>query len=259
MKLAMKSVKVKTIFTALLLSILLGFVTTHLSAQNIPQRPNPPRLVNDFAGLLSGSENQILENKLTAYFDSTSTQIAIVTINSLEGAPVEDFAATLGEKWGVGTKENHNGVVILISKNDRDGYIATGYGVEDGLNSNVCKKVYDNILIPNLKAGNFYAGFDAATDAMIEILSGKYVNTNPNKGEKLGGRDIIIIIIIILIIFIISSRMGGNSTTINGRGFNNMPSPWIGGGGWGGGSGSSGGFGGFGGGSFSGGGSGGKW
>jgi uncharacterized protein len=254
----MKSVKAKYAFSAFLFSILLGFITLNSYAQNIPLRPDPPKLVNDFAGLLSAEENQILENKLTAYYDSTSTQIAIVTIKSLEGAPVEDYAATLGEKWGVGTKENHNGVVILISKNDRDGYIATGYGVEDGLNSNVCKQIYDNILIPNLKAGDFYGGFDAATNAMIEILSGKYVNTNPPKGEKLGGRDILIIIIIIIIIFIISSRMGGKGTMIHGRGHNNIPSPWMGGG-WGGGGGSSGGFGGFGGGSFSGGGSGGKW
>lgn len=260
---AMTSVKANSFFLSLLLIILPGFFLNTAYGQNIPTRPDPPRLVNDFAEMLSESERVLLENKLVAYFDSTSTQIAVVTINSLEGASAADYAATLGEKWGVGTKENHNGVIILISKGDRDGYIATGYGVEDGLNNFRCQEIYDNIVIPNLKSGNYYAAFDEATDAMIDILSGKFVNTNPkgNKADKITAKDIFIILFIIIIIFIIASKFGDRSTTINRRGYNDS-SPWFGGGGsgWGGGGGSSsGGFGGFGGGGFSGGGAGGKW
>jgi uncharacterized protein len=132
--------------------------------------------------MLQPNEVAQLEQKLVAYSDSTSTQIAIVTIVSLDGAPVQEYAAQLGYKWGVGTKENHNGVVILIAKEDRKGYIATGYGVEDGLNSQRCKEIYDNIVVPNLKAGNTYRAFDESTDAMFEILAGKFVNTT--SGDK---------------------------------------------------------------------------
>jgi uncharacterized protein len=133
MNFPMKSVKVNSRFRYIILLLLLVVQAGRIVAQNIPARPSPPRLVNDFADMLSPSEEQQLEQKLDAYADSTSTQIAIVTITTLEGAPVQEYAAQLGYKWGVGQKDKHNGVVILISKEDRKGFIATGYSVEDGL------------------------------------------------------------------------------------------------------------------------------
>lgn len=253
----MKSAKAKILLLFALFASTLSF------AQNIPERPNPPRLVNDFAGILSTDEREALEQKLVAYSDSTSTQIAIVTVQSLEGAAVEDYAATLGEKWGVGTKENHNGVVILLSIGDRKGYIATGYGVEDGLNTNVCAQIYQNILVPRLKEGNYYAAFDNATNAMFDALEGKFVNENPQSEEKKGSRFpfILFLIFLVILFIIIAKQNNGNGTSITRRGFFPMGGGLGGFGGgssWGGGR-SSGGFGGFGGGGFSGGGSGGSW
>src|SRR5438046_850952 len=90
-----------------------------IAAQHYPEKPNPPRLVNDFAGMLSSGENQSLENKLLAYSDSTSTQISIVIINSLEGMEKAQYAIELGQKWGIGQKKKDNGVLILVSKGDR--------------------------------------------------------------------------------------------------------------------------------------------
>jgi len=72
--------------------------------QNIPQPMNPPRLLNDFAGIFSDSQNAALEQKLRAYNDSTSTQIYVVTVNDLGGYPASDFAFKLGEEWGIGQK-----------------------------------------------------------------------------------------------------------------------------------------------------------
>ena len=244
-----------------LLFTLLFVVVSVLSSygQNIPERPSPPRLVNDFAGMLQPNEVAQLEQKLVAYSDSTSTQIAIVTIVSLDGAPVQEYAAQLGYKLGVGTKENHNGVVILIAKEDRKGYIATGYGVEDGLNSQRCKEIYDNIVVPNLKAGHTYSAFDESTDAMFDILAGKFVNTN--SGDKPEPISWFTVLFIVFLIFVFAYMMSkrAQQTQITRRGYYDN-TPWIGGG-WGGGGSSSGGggFGGFGGGDFSGGGAGGDW
>jgi uncharacterized protein len=235
-----------------------------LPAQNIPPRPQPARTVNDYANLLDDFEENQLERKLRDYMDSTSTQIIIVTINSLEGAPVEDYTATLGYKWGVGQKENHNGVVILVSKNDRKGYIATGYGVEDGLNTSVCKQIYQEILVPNFKAGTFYNGFDLATTEMINILSGKFQNTNKHSKNADDGFTVGIFLLIVVLFFIFIIIMARkNSSHISRRGVSS-PTFWGptigGGGGWSGGGGSSGGGGfDFGGGDFSGGGAGGDW
>lgn len=249
----MKSVRNKLLAILALMSCLLVFDS---NAQNIPARPSPPRLVNDFAKMLSFEENNFLEQKLVAYFDSTSTQLAIVTIESLEGAPVQEYAAQLGYKWGVGTKENHNGVVLLISKNDRKGFIATGYGVEDGLNTNVCQQIFDRYVVPNMKNGNTFKAFDDATNVMIQVLEGKFQMADKND-EDYSLLPLILVVLFIIFIFYISSR--SKNTSISRRGYIDSSPPWFGGGGWSSGSGSGGGFGGFGGGDFSGGGAGGSW
>jgi uncharacterized protein len=238
------------------------FVFSQVFAQNFPEQPNPPRLVNDFAGVLSASEREALENKLVAYDDSTSTQIAIVTIETLDGAEVGSYAAELGEKWGIGSKKNHNGVIILMANKEHKVTIRTGYGVEEKLGSIIADRIIKNKLIPNFKQGNFYAGLDAATDEIMARLSGMYVNDE----EKDNGKRIpiwAIVLLIIIILFILPRIFrGGGGTTIGRRGINSWgggPIFWGGGGFGGGGGGGGGGFGGFGGGGFSGGGASGGW
>ena len=246
-----------------LIVLLLGvFSLSNLWAQTFPEKPNPPRLVNDFANVLSGSEQATLERKLVAYDDSTSTQIAIVIIETLDGAEVGSYAAELGEKWGIGTKQNHNGVIILMAKKERKVTIRTGYGVEEKLGAIITKRIIDEDLIPNFKQGNFYEGFDAATDEMIARLSGMYVNNNP-RSHREGIPPWVILLIIIIIVFILPIIFrgggGGGGTTYGGRGIRTWGGGGFGGFSGGGGSGSGGGFGGFGGGGFSGGGSSGSW
>jgi uncharacterized protein len=237
------------------------FVGLQVFAQNIPPRPDPPRLVNDFAHLMSAQEVQDLENKLDTYNDNTSTQIAVVTIESLEGADVGEYAAELGKKWGVGTKENHNGVVILVSKADHKVTIRTGYGVEEKLGAIICNRIIENKLVPNFKNGNYYAGFDAATDEMIQRLEGTFKGTGraPQKGIPIWA--IIAIIVVLLIVLPIFFGGGGGGTFTGGGFMGGFLGGFGAGGGFGGGGGgdSGGGFGGFGGGDFSGGGSSGSW
>src|SRR4026209_155835 len=93
--------------------------TINLSAQEVLPKPNPPRLVVDAAGMLSPDQRQILEQKLVAFNDTTSNQVAIVTINSLNDVPIEDYAVKLFRDWGIGGSKNNNGVLILVAKNDR--------------------------------------------------------------------------------------------------------------------------------------------
>lgn len=238
------------------------FSLSNLWAQTFPEKPNPPRLVNDFANVLSGSEQATLERKLVAYDDSTSTQIAIVIIETLDGAEVGSYAAELGEKWGIGTKQNHNGVIILMAKKERKVTIRTGYGVEEKLGAIITKRIIDEDLIPNFKQGNFYEGFDAATDEMIARLSGMYVNNNPRSGKRDTIPPWVILLIIIIIVFILPIIFrggGGGGTTYGGRGIRTWGGGGFGGFSGGGGGSSGGGFGGFGGGGFSGGGSSGSW
>jgi uncharacterized protein len=235
-------------------------------AQNFPQKAN--RLVNDYTQTLTTDELNALEQKLVAFDDSTSTQVAVVLINDLEGYDVGDYALRLAEQWGIGQQKKNNGIILLASLGDRKVTIKTGYGVEGALPDAIAKRIIEVSIKPYFKQGDYYTGLDQATDAIIAYTKGEYKNDQPRKTES-GGFPFVLIPFIILVIVIIAKSMGkgGNGEVISGRGSSDL-FWWLlmsgnggghssGGGGFGGGSG--GGFGGFGGGSFGGGGASGDW
>ncbi len=247
--------------------------------QEIPDKPVPPRLVNDFAGMLNQQEADALEQKLVAYNDSSTTQIAIVTISDLQGYDKSDFAQRLAEKWGIGQKGSNNGILILIkpktSETSRgEVFIAPGYGLEGVVPDIVCAQIVDNEILPAFRSGRYYEGLDKATSTLMSLASGEFP---PDKYGKKGSEGIpgIIIFIIFLIIILMFFRSNGGSNqrhisrkglplwlllSMMNSGSNSHRGSWggfSGGGGFGGGGG--GGFGGFGGGSFGGGGAGGSW
>ncbi|HET9056981.1 MAG TPA: TPM domain-containing protein [Chitinophagaceae bacterium] len=236
-------------------------------AQKVPAPPNPPRLVNDFVGLLSQEQVNELERKVVKYDDSTSNQIAVVIVGTLDDYDPVDYAVKLGREWGVGNKDFNNGVIILISTgadgSKRKVFIAPGYGLEGALPDITCKQIVETELIPNLKSGNYYRGINNAIDAIIKAAAGEYKAPEGyrNRSDKgTGKKTILWIILFIIIMMVINNRRGGRGGTMSRRGWSNAPPIWWfpRGGGFGGGSGG-GGFGGFGGGSFGGGGAGGDW
>ena len=218
--------------------------------------PTPNRLVNDYAGVLGGSNVNQLEAKLRNYMDSTSTQIAVVIIPSLEGDDLFDYSQRLAEKWGIGGGENDNGALLLVSVNDRAIRIHTGYGTEGAIPDAIAKRIIENEVKPAFRQNDYFSGIDLATNAMIQALSGEYKGSPQQKGR---GPASFIPFVIILIIFLIGGwrrRYTGYSS--GGRGY--YGTPFIGG--FGGGSSGVGGgssFGGFGGGGFGGGGASGGW
>lgn len=253
-----------------LFSILL--LTTDLQAQNFPEKPD--RLVNDYTNVLSQQQVSSLEQKLTAFDDSTSTQIAVVLIPSLEGYDISDYTVRLAEKWGVGSAENDNGVMLLVSIGDRKVTIQTGYGVEGALPDAIAKRIIENEIKPAFKAGDYYTGLEKGTDAIIAYTKGEYKNTKPKNRERRGIPAGLIILIAIIIIAVISKRGGGGGgrvigsrggadlmwwTLMSGMAGRNRGGGWGGFSGGSGGFGGGGGFGGFGGGSFGGGGASGNW
>jgi uncharacterized protein len=259
----------------LILSLLLSICAFAQVEQHIPKRPNPPRLVNDYADMLTPEQESFLERKLVAYDDSTSSQITIVTVTDLHGYAAVDFATALGRDWGVGGSQFNNGVVILVSngggEGNRDAFIATGYGLEGAIPDITAKNILEGELIPELRSGNFFAGFNRATDALIQAAAGEYQAPqgyrNRGSGKSRGpGALVVIIFIIFLILRGIGGGGGGGGGFMSRRGYRGFGGPVIfpggfGGGGFGGGGGGfgGGGFGGFGGGGFGGGGAGGRW
>ena len=253
----------------LVLAIILIGVTGF--AQEIPARPVPPRLVNDFANILSDKEEYALETKLVNYNDTTSTQICVVTVTSLDGTTSDDFAQKLGEKWGVGTKDN-NGVVILVKPKTADELgdvsIQVGYGMEPYITDAVNYVIRTKEMIPAFKEGDYYTGIDNAVDAIIGLASGAFTAEEyaDEDGDALG---ILVIFLAIMVVIVLISSSGKGKGGRRSSGFWNgffLGSMFSGGGGssWGSGGGSwggghGGGFGGFGGGHFGGGGGSSKW
>jgi len=234
-------------------------------SQNIPSRPSPARLVNDFTNTLTAEEKASLEKKLVTFDDSTSNQIAVVMVSSLDGYDIAEYAVTLGRAWGIGGKEKNNGVLLLVSINDRRVNISPGYGLEGALPDLMCAHIIREIITPYFKKGNYYRGINEGTDVLIKAAKGEY-QIPRKKGGKLNALKFGLIVFFVLLILFISSRNNrGGGGTISRRGYRGgymgpMFFPMGGGFGSGSGGGSSGGgFGGFGGGSFGGGGASGGW
>ena len=263
----------------LLLSIFLFVFVFSGISQDIPERPNPPRLVNDLANVLSDQEKQQLESDLDQFAQSTTTQITVVTIPSLNGNEISDFAFKLGEKWGVGQKDKNNGIVIVFKPkigNEKGAvFIAVGYGLEGVIPDAVANRnVVDYAMIPRFNENDIYGGLQAGIKVLEGLASGEFTakayqeKTGEKKSNGGGGFFIVILVIIVLV----SLFRGGRGGHYNSGG--SLPF-WLamgllgsnrGGGSFGGFSGGSGGyggggggFGGFGGGSFGGGGAGGSW
>lgn len=255
----------KQILTYLLLLIAFG-----VNAQ-VPDKPDPPRLVNNFSkefpNFISANQQQTLEAQLQNFSLETSNQICIVIVDDLGDYDANTFATEIGNKWGVGQSGFKNGVVVLIKptggKGQRSLYIAVGYGLEGAIPDLATKRIRENDIEPYFANGQFYEGLQAGVNSLMKAAKGEYdlKQDSSNKGDLqswIKRHPILFIIIVILIILLLianSKGKGGGGGTYFGGGFLGG----LGGGSFGGGGSSGGGFGGFGGGSFGGGGSGGNW
>lgn len=241
-------------------------------AEGIPDRPNPPRLVNNLSkerpNLLSAQEADQLERKLEDFANQTSNQIVVVITDDLKGLEPYDFATRLGHKWGVGQAKMDNGLVILIKPTDNESgkhvlTIAVGYGLEGAIPDLTTKQIREEEMNPYFKSGDFYTGLDKGTDVLMALAKGEYNSDAYGKKKKNKGFPFAVLIPILVIIIIAARnrRGGGGGMTMSSSGF--LLGALLGGGGRGSGGGfgggSSGGFGGFGGGGFGGGGSSGSW
>lgn len=267
-----RSVTRKTMIKRLyiLLAFIVG-ISLLTKAQDIPEPMQPRRIVNDFTGLFSKLEQASLERKLRNFNDSTSTQIAVVVVPTLNGYDINDYAARLGEKWGVGQKGKDNGIILLVKpKTNRERgevAISVGYGLEGVIPDVIASRIIRNEIIPEFQQDKYYRGVDKALTVLMDLSKGEYTADEYKKKSEGGIADFIIgfIIFAVLLLLVFRRRGGGGYSPghSSGGGFFIFPMGGFGGGsssgGFGGFSSGGGSFGGFGGGSFGGGGSSGSW
>jgi uncharacterized protein len=241
-------------------------------SQEFPAKSN--RLVNDYSGTISGADVKGLEELLVSYERESSVQIAIVVMKTLEGYPIDDYAFQLGEKWGIGSGETNNGALILVSMEEREMWIATGYGLEATLTDAMSKRIIENEMKPRFRNNDYAGGLAAAAEAIILVTRGEYQG-NGGAGEAGEAKNpplgsFVFILLVFGIIWLMKAKQVHSYSRTNHIGFwaawmllasssrshgGSFSSFSGGSGGFSGG----GGFGGFGGGSFGGGGAGGSW
>jgi len=264
----------KTLLLFLLIFIGLSFA---YSQDDLPVKPALETSVYDYANILSSVQKSALEQKLIKYNDTTSTQIVVATVKTINGKNIALYATEWAHKWEIGQKGKDNGVFVLIAIDDRKLTIRSGYGVEHLLTDAYSRRIIEQVIKPEFKQGNYYRGLDKGTTYIMRTLNGEFKGT-PQHNTSNDGDDMLVVFIIffiIILIIILSNRNKGNG----GRGYRDVSTGSIletiilsnrgrggfSGGGFGGssggfGGGSSGGFGGgFGGGGFGGGGASGSW
>ena len=223
-----------------------------------PKVPQLSEWATDYTNTLSQRDLNVLNVNLKAFQDSTSTQLVMLMIPTLNNYPLEMYSYNVVAKNKIGTKKNDNGVLLLVVKNDRKVRIEVGYGLEGALPDALSSSIIRNVIIPYFRKGSYYKGITAGLNSIILATRGEYKETRkPSSKHKnvLSG----LITLFMIIFFIVSFFLRGGGRRGRG-GFIYL------GGGFGGSSGggfSSGGFGGGGfsggGGSFGGGGASGGW
>lgn len=253
------------------------FITGAVYAQPGKSLYNNPTQLNkyvvDETGTLTQDQVNTLLKKLVDFDKTTSNQIVVYMIPSLNGETIEDVSIKLAEKNLIGQKGKDNGILFLIAKDDRKMRIEVGYGLEGALPDATAATIIRNEVTPEFKNGKYFEGINKGVDAIIGATKGEYTadedsSSNPGAGGCCFGLPVFIVIIFVFIfasVFMsIIRRIFGIGRSVYSGGKKNSGWFW-GGGGFGGGSSgwSSGGssFGGFsgGGGSFGGGGASGSW
>ncbi|MFM4962978.1 YgcG family protein [Aeromonas bivalvium] len=235
--------------------LLLGLLCS-FSLLAAPQFPALSGRVVDEAHLLSPEQASRLTRTLATFEQGSGVQLVVVSLTSLEGETIEEYGYQLGRHWGIGQQGKNNGVLLIISPEDRKVRIEVGYGLEGVLPDAIAANIIQTQVLPEFRRGDMAAGILGGSQAIMQALAGEYQAKAPPKKDKVNGLLIFIIMVIAMIV-LHNLRGGGGGGGGRGRrgaiytagGFGAGRS----GGGFGGGS-----FGG-GGGSFGGGGASGGW
>ncbi len=253
-------------FLAFALTIILA--AEAFAAEVIP--PKPDRYFNDYAGVTTGTTAQQLNDHLAQFERDTSTQVVVAVYPRMQtDSDVADYTRRVAQSWGVGQKENNNGVVLFVFVQDRKMFIQTGYGAEGALPDATAFDITERYIKPQFRSGNYDRGLTIGVTMICQALTGEYKGgglTNAERQRRGKNNNPIPFFIFLILFFIIFVRIARAQR--RGYHYTGFGGPYIGGwggggGGWssGGGGGGGGSFGGFsgGGGSFGGGGAGSSW
>jgi len=178
--------------------LFLGFLLKGLiSAVHALDFPTPVGYVNDFANILSSETKQNLEQRLSQLEKDSTIEIAVVTVESLEGTTVDDYAARLFENWKIGKENEDNGILFLVAPNERKTRIEVGYGLEPVLPDAKAGRILDAYATPAFETGDYSKGISDGVDAIIKVVRDEEVALEPTtSSETENGNGIWILLVI---------------------------------------------------------------
>lgn len=223
--------KIFVLFSVLVLILSLSFSSF---AIDFP-KPTNNFFVNDFANVISEEDEAQIMKIGADLFEQTTAQVVVVTVESLDGYNVDEYALELGREWGVGSKETNNGVVLLLSVSDRKITIQVGYGLEGCVTDVKSGEILDTYAIPYLRNDDFSTGLIEAYKAITAVVCYEYgIELNPDYeidyyyntydydsdddfAEDVLGALIIVFVIIVILVLVANKFSGGNSNHGGGR------------------------------------------
>lgn len=155
-------------------------LATAARAQSVPDPGDG--YVHDFASILSDDVENELEAELAAFERDTTNEVAVVTIDTLGGADLEEYSLELANRWGVGRAGRDNGVVLLVAQHDRELRIEVGRGLEGTLTDDVARSIVDDEIVPALRAGDYDRGVSDGVASIVDAIEGEY--SPPPSGDE---------------------------------------------------------------------------
>jgi len=203
--------------TLAILSVLLVIPVFSVSAYTSPGKPTSE--INDFAGMFSAEERSALEIKVREFQRPAGVEMTVVTVPSLGGDTIENYAVKLFEEWGIGQKLKDNGVLLLVAPTEREVRIEVGYGLEPYLTDAESSQIIRNTIVPAFKSGDYFGGIQSGINA-IEIA----VNTDPSVASSEPKKSVvfpvdietIVVIFFVLIVQVLPLMMYSKSWWLGG-------------------------------------------
>ena len=185
------------------------------AAEAADARPVPKlrSRITDEGGFLSGADRFRLDQRLAAYEAETGHQFVLLTVDSLDGDPIEDFSIRVADEWKIGAKGRDDGLILILAKQDRKSRIEVGPGLQGAIPDVIANRILDDVLKPKLKAGENAAGIFAAFDKLMEAAKDESRGASPTAGRsRRRGRSpgiLLLLLAAIALPFIIARAAGG--------------------------------------------------
>lgn len=164
-------------------------------ALSLPEAPTTNTYVFDYAGVLNDSTEQQLNSSLAQFEKDKTTEIAVVTVSSLQDYPIEDYSIELARKWGIGQKGSNNGALLLIAPNEKNLRIEVGYGLEGALTDSISSRIINQVMIPSLRYDDYDKAVLDGANAIMLAVQGEEFATVPDYDQMGPWWDVLIILI----------------------------------------------------------------